>query len=80
MSIFLQSSPFETEGQFRLRTDENFRKLELLLSRLPLSGEGSPEGITIAPIGRLYTRTDGGASTTLYVKESGTGNTGWVAK
>ena len=24
--------------------------------------------------------TDGGAGTTLYVKESGTGNTGWTAK
>lgn len=33
-----------------------------------------------APVGSLFTRTDGGASTTLYVKESGTGNTGWVAK
>jgi len=28
----------------------------------------------------MYTRTDGGAGTTLYVKESGTANTGWVAK
>ena len=28
----------------------------------------------------LYSRTDGGAGTSLYVKESGTGNTGWVAK
>jgi hypothetical protein len=44
------------------------------------SGSGTPEGVVTAPIGSLYTRTDGGASTTLYVKESGTGNTGWVAK
>jgi hypothetical protein len=44
------------------------------------SGSGSPEGVLTAPIGSLYTRTDGGASTTLYVKESGTGNTGWIAK
>lgn len=44
------------------------------------SGTGSPEGSVTAAIGSLYTRTDGGASTTLYVKESGTGNTGWVAK
>jgi hypothetical protein len=44
------------------------------------SGSGSPEGVRTAPIGSLYTRTDGGASTTLYVKESGTGNTGWIAK
>ena len=44
------------------------------------SGTGTPEASVTAPVGSLYTRTDGGASTTLYVKESGTGNTGWVAK
>ena len=44
------------------------------------SGNGSPEGSIAAPIGSLWTRLDGGAGTTLYVKESGTGNTGWVAK
>jgi hypothetical protein len=44
------------------------------------SGEGSPEGVREAPVGSLWTRTDGGAGTTLYVKEAGTGNTGWAAK
>jgi hypothetical protein len=44
------------------------------------SGAGTPEGAVTAPVGSLWTRTDGGASTTLYVKESGVGNTGWVAK
>lgn len=41
---------------------------------------GTPEGAVTAPIGSSMLRTDGGASTTLYIKESGTGNTGWVAK
>lgn len=41
---------------------------------------GTPEGVVTAPVGSMVTRTDGGASTTLYVKQSGTGNTGWVAK
>jgi len=45
-----------------------------------LSGSGSPEGAVTAPVGSLYSRTDGGASTSLYVKESGIGNTGWVGK
>lgn len=45
-----------------------------------LRGAGSPESNVVAPIGTLYLRSDGGAGTTLYVKESGTGNTGWVAK
>jgi hypothetical protein len=44
------------------------------------SGSGTPEGSVTAPVGSLYTRTDGGAGTTLYVKESGSGNTGWVGK
>lgn len=44
------------------------------------SGTGSPEGVLTAPVGALYTRTDGGVNTTLYVKESGAGNTGWAAK
>ena len=44
------------------------------------SGEGTPEGAVTAPIGSTYHRTDGGALTSFYVKESGTGNTGWVAK
>lgn len=45
-----------------------------------LSGSGSPEGAVTAPVGSLYLRSDGGAGTTLYVKQSGSGNTGWVGK
>lgn len=44
------------------------------------AGNGSPEGVVTSVVGGLYLRLDGGANTTLYVKESGTGNTGWVAK
>jgi hypothetical protein len=43
-------------------------------------GSGTPESVVTAPVGSLYTDTSGGAGTTLYVKESGAGNTGWVAK
>ncbi|MMZ49671.1 hypothetical protein D1872_113750 [compost metagenome] len=44
-------------------------------------GAGSPEGVVSAPVGAIYQRTDGGANTTLYVKQSNAGgNTGWVAK
>jgi hypothetical protein len=45
-----------------------------------LVGSGSPESAKTAGVGSIYLRSDGGASTSLYVKESGTGNTGWVAK
>lgn len=44
------------------------------------AGSGSPENVVTANIGSTFKRTDGGANTSLYVKESGTGNTGWVAK
>jgi hypothetical protein len=43
-------------------------------------GAGSPEGVVTGIVGDIFASTDGGAGTTLYVKESGTGNTGWVAK
>jgi hypothetical protein len=43
-----------------------------------ITGTGVPS--VAAPVGSMYTRTDGGAGSTLYVKESGTGTTGWVAK
>lgn len=43
-------------------------------------GAGSPEGVVTATQGSLFTRTDGDAVTTLYVKTSGAGNTGWTAK
>lgn len=45
-----------------------------------LVGEGTPEGAVEASPGSLFLRVDGSTSTTLYVKTSGTGNTGWTAK
>lgn len=76
----------------RLRANVSDRVTVGLASRQPydsrlsalagqiIPGAGSPEGVVTAPVGYLYLRSDGGAGTTLYVKESGTGNTGWVAK
>lgn len=64
--------------QARLADDSDFTTLQSLYRR---SGSGSPEGVISAPVGSTYHRTDGGAGTSFYVKESGgTGNTGWVAK
>lgn len=47
---------------------------------LVITGTGSPAGVVVANPGSLYLRTDGGAGTTLYVKESLTTSGGWVAK
>lgn len=43
-------------------------------------GNGSPEGVVTANTGSLYLRFDGSTSTSLYIKTSGSGATGWTAK
>lgn len=42
-----------------------------------IRGTGSPEGSVTGNVGDVYHRTDGATDTTFYVKESGSGNTGW---
>lgn len=54
--------------------------INLDLNVFEASGTGTPEGAVTAGVGSVFRRTDGGAGTCLYIKESGTGNTGWVAK
>jgi len=44
------------------------------------SGTGSPEGVVTAAAGSIYLNLSGGNNTTFYVKQSGSGNTGWNAK
>ena len=63
-------------------TPELSEFLEHLADRINLDyvGTGTPEGVVTAEVGSTYRRLDGGANTTFYVKESGTGDTGWVAK
>jgi hypothetical protein len=41
------------------------------------TGSGTPEGVVTANVGSMFLRLNGGSGSTLYVKESGTGNTGW---
>lgn len=55
-------------------------KVELKIDEKIKRGTGSPEGKVTAVIGTLYVNSSGGVSTTLYVKTSGSGNTGWTAK
>jgi hypothetical protein len=44
------------------------------------TGTGTPNGVVVANPGSVYLNVGGGANNTLWVKESGTSNTGWVAK
>lgn len=41
------------------------------------TGTGTPEGVVTGTVGDLFVRTDGGIGTSVYTKQSGTGNTGW---
>lgn len=43
------------------------------------SGTGPPEGLVVGDVGSTYYRTDGSAGGVAYVKESGSGSTGWTA-
>jgi hypothetical protein len=43
------------------------------------TGTGDPENNVTATVGSLFSRTDGGSSTTLYIKETGSTATGWRA-
>lgn len=74
LPIFTTLVRFERLGPVVTGTSALFGTCQIL------TGAGTPEAAVTAPVCSLYLRTDGGASTTLYVKESGAGNTGWVAK
>ncbi|MBN9484686.1 MAG: hypothetical protein BGO70_06810 [Bacteroidetes bacterium 43-93] len=63
------------QGDFTIKTKAFISNTTAFLS----AGTGSPNAVISAPVGSVYTRTDGSSGATFYVKESGTGNTGWVA-
>lgn len=76
----------------KLKTHEGVAELNRMLSHLyeylagdgearrVITGQGTPEGSVVAGVGSVYMRTDGGASTSIYIKESGSGATGWTPK
>lgn len=50
-----------------------------LFDREILIGTGSPEGVVNAEPTRLYMDDAGSPGSVLYIKQTGTGNTGWIA-
>lgn len=44
------------------------------------TGTGSPNSVVTANVGSFYAQTDGGAGTSTWFKEIGSGNTGWVRR
>jgi hypothetical protein len=86
--IFVDATDGVTTGKLlQIKNGGGFRfdvladgTLVLLNASTIRTGANTPEGAVTANVGSLFLRTDGGVSTTLYVKTSGTGNTGWTAK
>jgi hypothetical protein len=72
MNIGTSSFPFDQASFNRINMGGSGPRI--------LFGSGSPQGNIAAPVGSIFLRDDGGASTSFYVKESGTGDAGWVAK
>lgn len=72
-------APVTGSDNYTLR-EQLFELRRLIAEALPLRGKGSPEGVVAANPGTLYVNLSGGVGTTLYVKETGTGKTGWAAK
>ena len=71
---FSLTSVSNNRGSIRFNRTSDSYYVDILI------GAGSPEGSASARVGSIYLRTDGGAGSTFYVKETGVGNTGWVAK
>ena len=87
-AITEKTSPADKDMMLIEDSADSNNKKKIELGSIPVlgpsatlsNGSGSPEGVLAASAGSLYVDTSGGTSTTLYVKESGTGNTGWIAK
>lgn len=84
-TTFIETARFDGSNNFKVNTGNVVINTAGKGVTLPggitwTSGAGSPEGVVTAPVGSLYSRSDGGVLTSLYVKQSGSGNTGWAGK
>lgn len=90
--IFIDATGGGTTGDLMdLRNNGNqlfkFRSVGLTRPEMQLGNGGpiwtyhtaTPEGAITAGVGSICTNINGGAGTTLYVKRTGAGNTGWFA-
>lgn len=91
MSELINPSSYNDFTLQTLMTPDGITRLNSILSQLSqniagdtenvrvFQGVGTPEASIAAGVGSLYMRTDGGTDTSIYRKESGSGDTGWVA-
>jgi len=71
---------FISDGRMQMTTGKYIEMGSTTGAPRIYSGTGTPEGVQAAPPGSLWLNWSGGAGTSLYVKQTGTGNTGWVGK
>lgn len=91
MAELIDPSNYQDFTLETLRSPDGITKLNSILRQISQNissdgesvkvyqGVGTPEASVAAGVGSLYMRTDGGADTSVYRKETGSGNTGWVA-
>ncbi len=73
------SSLVDQEGKTTQRGAEYLEEMTRQVNESTMVvATGSPEGVVSAVVGETYIDTAGGAGSTLYVKVSGVGNTGWL--
>ena len=76
------AEPYQTFDRQQRVTDDTGRATpyfeDYLYEITVLLGTGTPENTVSADPGRLYVDQNGSSGSTLYVKQSGTGNTGWI--
>jgi len=73
-----RNRPLTQDEQATVEASDYFELVANVLGKIHI-GTGTPEGEVGAPVSDLFLRLDGGASTSFYIKTSGTGNTGWTA-
>ena len=59
------------------QANSNFDTIYSAFNSIVLYGSGSPEGVVTASIGTLYEDQNAGGTGLVYVKKTGSGNTGW---
>jgi parallel beta-helix repeat protein len=63
-----------------VRNGQSYNLLDIKSDVREITGTGNPEGVWSGGRGSVFRRIDAASGAALYIKETGTGNTGWVAK
>lgn len=73
------SQIIDADGNLTLRAASFFEELTRETNlNTPIYGTGSPETVVTAEIGQRYVDTTAVAGSVLYIKKTGSGNTGWI--